>query len=105
MSAVEITETYKERWRIELFFKLIKQEMHFSHLVNRTENGIEIMLYLTMIFVVLLMLYKAKNNLQGYKYVKYKLLLELQDSFYDYIIEESGGSREKWKKTIGNPFF
>ncbi len=105
INSEEITELYRKRWQIELFFKLIKQELHFSHLLNRTENGIRVMLYVTMIFVVLLMLYKSKNNLRGYKYVKSKLLLELQEEFYDYVVEISGGSKQKWRNTVGNPFF
>ena len=101
----EIVTIYKERWKIELFFKLLKQELHFSYLINRSENGIKIMLYMTMLFVLILMLYKLKNNLKGYKYVKSKLLLELQSSFYDFIVEISGGSKQKWRNTISNPFF
>ena len=34
----EITEIYKSRWDIEVFFKFIKQHLSFSHLMNRTET-------------------------------------------------------------------
>ena len=61
--------------------------------------------YVTMLFVLLLMLYKNKNKLKGYKYVKYKMLLELQSEFYDYVVEISGGSKQKWRNIVGNPFF
>ncbi len=42
----EITEIYRRRWDIEVFSKFIKQELHFSHLLNNSENGIQIMLYI-----------------------------------------------------------
>ena len=32
------------------------------------------------------------------------MLLELPE-FYDYIAEISGGSKQKWRNTVGNPFF
>ena len=52
LSSKEIAEIYIKRWEIEIFFKLIKQELHFSHLINRSENGIRVMLYVTMLFVL-----------------------------------------------------
>jgi hypothetical protein len=54
LSAEMITMLYKKRWDIEVFFKFLKQELNFSHLVNRSENGIKVMFYATMIAAVLL---------------------------------------------------
>ena len=42
LNAAEITEIYKSRWEIEIFFKFIKQHLNFSHLLNRTANGIKV---------------------------------------------------------------
>ena len=57
------------------------------------------MLYMTMIFSLLLLIYKKKNNLRGYKYVKHKMLLELRQEFYKFIVEISGGSLNKWENS------
>ena len=49
LTAVEVTELYKRRWEIEVFFKFIKQLLNFKHLVSRNENGIQVILYVTLI--------------------------------------------------------
>ena len=74
ISAKEITEIYRERWKIESFFKFLKQELHFSHLINRTENGIKSVMYITMIYAIILLAYKRINELDGYKYVKIRFM-------------------------------
>lgn len=77
LSAVEIAELYKSRWEIETFFKFIKQQLNFSHLLSRSENGIKVMMYLTMIAAILLTLYKKLNNIMGWTVAKIKFLDEL----------------------------
>ena len=77
LSAVEITELYKSRWEIETFFKFIKQQLNFSHLLSRNENGIKAVMYLTMITAILLTLYKQLNNIMGWTVAKIKFLDEL----------------------------
>lgn len=77
LSATEITELYKSRWEIETFFKFIKQEMNFSHLLSRSENGIKVVMYLTMIVAILLTLYKKMNKIVGWTVAKIQFLDEL----------------------------
>ena len=77
LSAAEITELYKSRWEIETFFKFIKQQLNFSHLLSRNENGIKVIMYLTMIVAILLTLYKKLNNIMGWAVAKIKFLDEL----------------------------
>ncbi|MES1182138.1 MAG: IS4 family transposase, partial [Flavobacterium sp.] len=54
----QIAAWYKQRWEIELFFKFIKQHLNVNHLVSRDENGIKVMLYMTMILAILIIAYK-----------------------------------------------
>lgn len=77
LSAVEITELYKSRWEIETFFKFIKQQLNFSHLLSRSENGIKVVMYLTMIAAILLTLYKTFNKIKGWAVAKIQFLDEL----------------------------
>jgi len=77
LSAVEITELYKSRWEIETFFKFIKQQLNFKHLLSRSENGIKVVMYLTMIAAILLTLYKRLNNIMGWAVAKIQFLDEL----------------------------
>jgi Transposase DDE domain len=80
LSAVEITELYKSRWEIEIFFKFIKQELNFSHLLSRNTNGIQVVMYLTMITAILLSVYKKANNLTNWVIIKMKFCEELEMS-------------------------
>ena len=81
LDAIEITEIYKRRWDIEVFFKFIKQLLNFKHLVNRSENGIRVVLYVTMIAAILLIAYKKINHLTGFKIAKQKFEQELETLF------------------------
>ena len=47
--AKEIAQAYRRRWDIEVFFRFLKQELNMSHLVSLNRNGIEVMLYMTLI--------------------------------------------------------
>jgi len=63
----EISEIYKKRWDIEVFFKFLKQELNFEHILVRTENGIKVSMYMTLITAMLIIVYKHFNKLKGYK--------------------------------------
>ena len=39
LSSEEISLIYKKRWDIEVLFKFLKQELHFSHLINNSLKG------------------------------------------------------------------
>jgi hypothetical protein len=55
LSAKEITNAYRRRWDIEVFFRFIKQELNFTHLVSLNKNGIEVILYMTLIVAMLIL--------------------------------------------------
>ena len=93
----EIADIYKKRWDIEVFFKFLKQELNFSHFINRSENGIEIILYSTLIAAILLLVYKKKNGLSGYKIMKQKFIQELEYELVKEIVIICGGDVEKMK--------
>lgn len=92
LSATEITELYRRRWDIEVFFKFLKQELNFSHLINRSENGIKVMLYMTMIASILLLVYKKTNNLTGFKIMKLKFVHELEKELVKHFVRLCGGN-------------
>lgn len=100
MNAEEITEIYKSRWDIEIFFKFIKQHLSFSHLLNRTENGIKVVMYVTMTLAILLTEYKKLKTLQGYKIPKRKFAQELENDLIYALVILCDGDKEKAKKLI-----
>lgn len=62
MSAREVAEAYRRRWDIEVFFKFLKQNMCFSHFLSVNDNGIQIVMYMTLIAYMLIMIYKRENE-------------------------------------------
>lgn len=78
LSAKEIANAYRRRWDIEVFFRFIKQELNVSHLVSLNKNGIEVMLYMTLIAAMLVLIYKKANNI-GYKTAKRRFKMELRN--------------------------
>ncbi|MFN8362718.1 MAG: transposase [Cloacibacterium normanense] len=61
LSAKEIADYYRKRWDNSKFFRFLKQELNLSHLVSINKNGIEVMIYMTMIASMLLLIYKSKR--------------------------------------------
>ena len=102
LTSTEITEIYKRRWDIEVFFKFIKQLLNFSHLVNRSENGVQVMLYVTMIAAILLEAYKKQHKLSGYKIPRQKLAEELEKEITKHIIVLCGGNPDKLDDLLSN---
>lgn len=70
----EVTEFYRRRWEIETFFKLIKEHLGYEHLTSRSENGIRIMILMSMITSLLMIWYKQQTSIKnGWKAVKFWL--------------------------------
>lgn len=97
MSADEIAFIYKQRWDIEVLFKFLKQELNLSHLVSRTENGIRVMLYMTLILAILIIAYKKLNKLSGFKIPKQKFANELEADIIKEIVILCGGEPSKMR--------
>lgn len=70
----ELGQTYRDRWEIETFFKKIKGHLSFDHLLNRSENGIRITIYMTLIAAMMMIWAKDVLRLkQGWNIVKFVL--------------------------------
>lgn len=92
LTAEEITEIYKQRWEIEVFFRFIKQLLNLKHLISRNENGIKVVLYVTMIAAILLQAYKKLNKLKGYKITKLKFEADLEVEIVKALVQICGGN-------------
>ena len=89
--AKEVSQAYRKRWDIEVFFRFIKQELNVSHLVSLNKNGIEVMLYMTLIVAMLILIYKHANKL-GYKKAKRRFKMEVRDLVIALIVVKCGGN-------------
>lgn len=90
MSAKEVALAYRKRWDIEVFFRFIKQELNVSHLISLNKNGIEVMLYMTLIVAMLILIYKHANKV-GYKTAKRRFKMEIRDLTISMIVVKCGG--------------
>lgn len=98
LSAKEIAQAYRRRWDIEVFFRFIKQELNVSHLVSLNKNGIQVMLYMTLIVAMLVLIYKKANNI-GYKTAKRRFSMEIRDLAIAMIVVHCGGNPDLYFKT------
>lgn len=54
LTLAELIDIYRKRWDIEVFFRFLKQELNLSHLVSMNENGLQMIIYMTLIVAMLL---------------------------------------------------
>jgi hypothetical protein len=86
----EILSLYKKRWDIEVFFRFLKQELNFTHITSTSENGMMVMMYMTMIASMLVLTYKRINKV-GYKTAVRRISFELNEFIIKLIVKECGG--------------
>ncbi len=79
VSATDITELYKHRWSIEVFFRFLKSELHLKNLLSYSENGIKVHIYLTLLVFLLTWIYKEQNIIQSFKLAREQLKWSLLD--------------------------
>jgi len=65
ISAEEISEIYRNRWKIELFFKWMKQHTVLKNSFGTSYNAVHNQIYIAMISFCLTLLIKHKTQYQG----------------------------------------
>jgi hypothetical protein len=67
----EVPEVYRDRWDLEGLFKFLKQHLGYDHLVSLQENGIHLMVLMTLIMALLLIWYRDQTQIdRGWRSVK-----------------------------------
>ncbi|MFD2144115.1 transposase [Mucilaginibacter antarcticus] len=97
-SPKEIAQAYRRRWDIEVFFRFLKQELNVSHLVSLNKNGIQVILYMTLIVAMMVLMYKKANNI-GYKTAKRRFAMEVRNLAIALIVVQCGGDPGLFFKT------
>jgi hypothetical protein len=64
LKATDIAQLYKHRWRIELFFKWIKQHLKIKSFWGRTENAVKTQIWIAISTYVLVAIAKKRFKLQ-----------------------------------------
>jgi len=63
-TATTVAQIYKQRWSIEAFFKLIKQNLRIKSFVGTSENAVRIQIWTALIAILLLTFLKTKAKYQ-----------------------------------------
>ena len=68
LPAIEIAMLYKYRWKIELFFKWIKQHLKIKSFWGTSENAVKTQIYIAIITYTLVVIIKGKLKLKQSTY-------------------------------------
>lgn len=94
-SVEEISELYKQRWQIELFFKWIKQNLKIKKFLGRSENAVKTQICIALISFVLLHL---RNELMEIcKEISTKNLLKIIGNNMFYTLKPRAYGRKCYK--------
>lgn len=63
VEAIAIAAIYRSRWRVELFFKWIKQHLAIKKFFGQSENAVRTQIWIAVITYLLLGIVKVTNNL------------------------------------------
>lgn len=80
LSAKEIAQLYKHRWKIELFFKWIKQHLKIKSFWGQSENAVKTQVWIAVSVYVLVAIAKKRFIL---KQSLYEILQILSISIFD----------------------
>ena len=59
--SLEIAEIYKKRWTIEIFFKMIKQNLRIKKFYGQSENAVKTQIWIALITHMLFLILKTEN--------------------------------------------
>lgn len=65
LPALTITQLYRCRWQVELFFKWIKQHLRIKAFFGNSENAVKSQIWIAVSVYVLVAIIKKRLNLQG----------------------------------------
>jgi len=63
LHAIVIAQLYKLRWRVELFFKWIKQNLRIKHFFGTTENAVKSQVWIAICVYVLVAIFRKELRL------------------------------------------
>lgn len=91
ISAAEMLEAYRKRWMIEVFFKFIKQNLDFSHILSTSANGLQVMMYMTMIAAMMILIYSKASGI-GFRTAKIRFDYKVDAMMTAQMMLASGGN-------------
>ena len=74
MPALTVTQLYRCRWQVELFFKWIKQHLRIKAFFGTSENAVKTQVWIAITVYVLVAIVKKRLNLDASLYTILQLL-------------------------------
>ena len=74
LPALTITQLYRLRWRVELFFKWIKQHLRIKAFFGTTENAVKTQIWIAVSVYVLVAIVKKRLNCSSTLYEMLQIL-------------------------------
>ena len=74
LPALTITQLYRLRWRVELFFKWIKQHLRIKAFFGTTENAVKTQIWIAVSVYVLVAIVKKRLNCSASLYEMLQIL-------------------------------
>ena len=79
VDTMTITQVYKNRWHVELFFKWIKQHLCVKRFFGRSDNAVRSQIWIAMCVYLLILMLKKRLKLE---YSAYEILQILSVSTF-----------------------
>ena len=106
LSTLQIIMLYAYRWQIELMFKFLKRTLNGIHLMNHSENGVNIQFYVLMITVLLKLRLKQVCIQKNEEVLRRKSSVEKQKHMkFSDLNDYYGSNEERWIKSIAAFFY
>lgn len=106
-TANTISELYKSRWQIEIFFREIKQLLHIKSFIGTSENAVMIQIWTAMITILILKFLKAVakykwylSNLVAFLRLNLFVKIELQKWLDKPFEEDIGKQADKYTQGV-----
>jgi uncharacterized protein DUF4372/DDE family transposase len=74
ISALQVAQLYKQRWKIELFFKWIKQHLRIKSFFGTTRNAVYLQIWIAISIYLLVVIMKKKMKLEQSLYTILQIL-------------------------------
>ena len=76
LSALTITQIYKARWQIEIFFKWIKQNLKIKTFLGASENAVMTQIWIAMCYYLVLSFIKFQTNYKHSLFYLHRVIRE-----------------------------
>ena len=83
ISAITVANLYKARWKIELFFKWIKQHLQIKRLFGQSLNAVKTQIWIAVSVYVLVAIIRKRLDLTGYSLYNILQVLSVTPFCYD----------------------